>query len=437
MAACLAAGCTVVLAASPATAQLFEDLADRLVPGTQTVQDPQGSRLLFNVTSLGTNSVGGETAAGFFTTTNGTRTSFTLNETVEAGGASTLETLTATLNGQPLSCTFDKATGNTVNGNCGPFLSMISDSVLPTAVAASEAAAAEGTVRSQALAVTAAISDRIRAISRDMALSFAPQANGETPRSSYRGIAAGSNDARWTVWGDASGAFLRNDTAIGYSGNSVVALAGIDYLVDKSRVAGFVAGYTHGDLRLKPAGGPRVSDGAVLGPYISYIIGSHASADAQFQYTRLSNRLTAPLAGFNAGFDGNRLTGAVNLNTYADVGSWKLTGYTGYAYTWEGSETSILNIIPGSSSNIRYGVWKVGAETGYQATPQLEAYVPLTFMLETTLPRDGTSRAALEVGLGLRYQATDNVKAGLLATTTEIKSHTQDVRVGANLRWSF
>src|SRR5713101_1478189 len=84
MVACLAAGCFVVLSGSPATAQLFEDLADRLVPGTQTVQDPQGNRFLFNVTSLGTNSVGGETAAGFFTAPNGARTSFTVNETGEA-----------------------------------------------------------------------------------------------------------------------------------------------------------------------------------------------------------------------------------------------------------------------------------------------------------------------------------------------------------------
>ena len=66
-----------------------------------------------------------------------------------------------------------------------------------------------------------------------------------------------------------------------------------------------------------------------------------------------------------------------------------------------------------------------------------EPYVPLTFEYETTNPNDGTSRTALVVGAGLRYRWSETLTGGLLAETTEVKTHTRDIRVGANVRWSF
>ena len=81
-------------------------------------------------------------------------------------------------------------------------------------------------------------------------------------------------------------------------------------------------------------------------------------------------------------------------------------------------------------------MWKLGGEAGYVAG-RLEAYVPLTFLYETTTPRDSVGRVALLVGAGLRYQLCDNIRAGLVATSTEFQSHTRNVTVGGNLRWSF
>ena len=40
----------------------------------------------------------------------------------------------------------------------------------------------------------------------------------------------------------------------------------------------------------------------------------------------LSHRITAPVAGLSADFGGDRLTGAVNLNGYADAGPYRFTG---------------------------------------------------------------------------------------------------------------
>ena len=354
--------------------------------------------------------------------------------TISVTGTQTINGITADLD-----CTID-LTSLATSGQCGVIAAGLLDTgggAASTQAATTAVAAAQGQVRSQSQTVVTIVSDRVRAISRDIARSFAPGPAGEAPLSSYRGIAAGSADSPWGVWGDASGAFLRNDTRVGYDGTSVVALTGVDYLYDKTWLGGFSVGYLHGDLDLKSTGGPRVSDGAVFGPYVSYIIGPYASLDGQFQYARLSNRVSAPLAGINASFGSNRLTGAVNLNIFADEGPWKLTGFTGYAYTWEGAEDSVLNRTPPYSAHTRYGVWKAGTEIGYLATPQLEAYVPLTLRVETTTPRDLTSRVSLEVGAGLRYQVADNIKAGLMATTTEIKTHTRDIRVGGNLRWTF
>ncbi|HYU11210.1 MAG TPA: hypothetical protein VEK82_01450 [Stellaceae bacterium] len=61
----------------------------------------------------------------------------------------------------------------------------------------------------------------------------------------------------------------------------------------------------------------------------------------------------------------------------------------------------------------------------------------MTFLYETTTPRDGVGRAALLVGAGLRYQVSDNLRAGLAATSTELQSLTRNVTVGGHLRWTF
>ena len=279
------------------------------------------------------------------------------------------------------------------------------------------------------------VSDRVRSISRDLARGLV-QPSGRPIGSTYRGIAAGSADSRWGVWGDVSGSFIGNDTDVGYDGTSVVAIAGVDYILDPAWIAGFNTGYARGNLGLKSFTGTRTSNGAVLGPYASYIISPNFSVDGLFTYTRLSNNLATVAPGPSGGWNSNRFTGAANLNGYADAGPLKLTGYTGYAYTFEGSNNSVLSGVPPFSNNIHFGVFKLGGEAGCQFD-QLEPYVPLSFEYQTTKPQDRTSRAALIVGAGLRYQWSDQLKAGILGTATEFQTHYRELKVEANLRWAF
>jgi hypothetical protein len=339
---------------------------------------------------------------------------------------------------------------NTVSGvaTCG----LKPTPALSTKIEQSLAAGTTGEVRSQATAVANTITARLRAVTRDLAQGLspasAPAAPGDTvilkdfssdPSLGYKygGLSAGSPDTRWGAWADSSGSFLGNNTSIGYSGTSVVALTGLDYLVDRQWLLGMSAGYTHADLSLTPSTVTHDSDGAVVGPYASYVITPNLAVDALVNYTSLNNTVSSPVPLPSGGYHSNRVTGASDLDIFTNYDALKLTGYGGYAYTWEGGgASSVVGSGLGTANNIRYGAIRIGGEAAYDIDG-FEPYLPITFEYQTTTPDDETSRAALVLGGGLRYRWSDTLTGGFLVETTEIKTHTRDVLVEAHLRWSF
>lgn len=413
-------------------------------PGTEilTARDSAGNVYTANLTGLpafGTSTVpatftppGGPTQSALLTVTTIRRGVFAVvgTEPTQLSLACNVDTL---LEPATASCTLDPSEG------------------LVTNIARSLAASTAGEVRSQSSAVNYMITDRLHALARGLAASTFP--GGEptppggtvilpefsanpSPLSVYGGASAGSPDTRVGMWGNASGSYLGNNTAIGYNGPSVVGLAGMDYILDRQWVVGFAAGYTHADLSLKPSTVSHQADGALVGPYASYIINSHMALDALFNYTSLSNTLSAPVPLPSGNYHSDRLTGTTDLNVFSNYGPFKLTGYGGYTYTWEGGNAgSVLGGI-GLANNIRYGAVRLGGEAAYDMGA-LEAYVPVMFEYETTRSIDESSRAALVPGIGLRYRWSDTLSGGLLFQTTEIKTHTQDYLIGAHLRWSF
>jgi uncharacterized protein with beta-barrel porin domain len=303
-------------------------------------------------------------------------------------------------------------------------------------------------VHSQSNTVIGMITDRLRTLSRDLAQGSA--ASLETPPGGtvildnfssnpvpkYNGLSAGSDVARWGLWANASGSFLNNDNpANPLDGTSVVALTGLDYIVDRQWIFGVSAGYTHADLSLSPSSVTRQADGALVGPYAAYVIGPNWSVDALVNWTSLSNNISAPTPFPSGSYNSNRVTAASNLNYFTNYDAIKLTGFGGYAYTWEGGNPGAV-LGSALANNIRYGAIRIGGEAAYDFGA-FEPYLPLTFEYETTTPNDGTSRAALVLGAGLRYRWSDTLTGGLLVETTELKTHTRDVLVGAHLRWSF
>jgi hypothetical protein len=303
-------------------------------------------------------------------------------------------------------------------------------------------------LRSQTNEVIDMITDRTRTLTRDLmegSLASAPTPPGGTvildnfssnPRPKYNGLSAGSDTTRWGVWANGSGSFLRNDSAgNAFNGPSVVAMAGFDYIFDRQWIFGLSAGYTHADLALSPSVISRKVDGAVVGPYAAYILSPNWSVDALFNWTSLSNDIIAPLPFPAGSYHSNRWTGASNLNYFTTYDGFKLTGFGGYAYSWEGGRTNL--ILPSSlANNVRYGAVRIGGEAAYPMGA-LEPYLPLRFEYETTTPNDGTSRAALVVGAGVRYRWSDSLTSGLLFESTELKTHTRDMVISGHLRWSF
>jgi hypothetical protein len=376
-----------------------------------------------------------------FTAPGGTTQAFTLTVTPTGPG---LFSATGDL---PTQLALDCAVNTAATTTC----TLTPSRSLSTNIANSLAASTKGEIRSQASTVTSLITQRIRGVSREMAESLAPSgapaAPGDTiilkdfslnqpsSQNAYGGISAGSPGARWGTWGDASGSFLGDNATNGYSGTSVVAMTGLDYLLDRQWLVGLSAGYIHADLSLTPSTITHRMDGAVVGPYAAYIINSNFAIDALVNYTSLDNTLSAPVPLPAGNFHSNRVTGASDLNFFTNYESLKLTGFGGYTYAWEGGNTAAI-VGPGLGNNIRYGAVRLGGEAAYDIGP-FEPYIPLTFEYQTTAPGDGTSRAALIIGGGLRYFWADNVTAGLLAETTEIKTHTRDVLVEAHLRVSF
>jgi len=303
-------------------------------------------------------------------------------------------------------------------------------------------------VRSQSNEVIDMITDRLQTLSRDLAEGTAASVEtppggtvilnnfSSNPAPKYNGLSAGSDTTRWGLWANASGSYIAdNSLANDFNGTSVVALTGLDYIVGRRWILGLSAGYTHADLTLSPSSISRQVDGALVGPYAAYIFNPNWSLDALANWTSLSNNITAPLPFPAGSYHSNRVTAASNLNYFTTYNGIKLTGFGGYAYTWEGGNTNL--VLPSAlANNVRYGAVRIGGEAAYRVGA-FEPYLPLRFEYETTTPNDGSSRAALVVGAGLRYRWSDTLTGGLLFETTEFKTHISDMLVSAHLRWSF
>jgi outer membrane autotransporter protein len=440
--------------AEPASAQSVVSTSYNSTTGILTVTDAAGNSYLVNLSAFSTTSK--NDVSGNFIPAGGTSQpanfvivplgggQFTINgipanQKLVSCSASTSSTTVTTIVFLPPSDTPTPVTTTTITY---PASCYVTDT--PRALLAS----IKQELRSQSNAVIGSITDRLRALAQDLAESSA--ASVETPPGGtvilnnfsstqppkYNGLSAGSDGVRWGVWADASGSDLKNDNpADAFYGPSVVALTGLDYVFDRRWIFGVAAGYTHADLALSPSTINREVDGAVVGPYAAYIVNSNWWVDGLVNWTSLSNDITAPLPFPAGSYHSNRVTAASNLNYFTRYEGIKLTGFGGYAYSWEGGNTNA--ILPSAlANNIRYGAIRIGGEAAYPFGA-FEPYLPLRVEYETTTPNDGTSRTALVAGAGLRYRWSDTLTGGLLFETTELKTHTRDLIISGHLRWSF
>lgn len=371
----------------------------------------------YNTNGTGSFSVSGQdSGSGTFNFSN-------TSNSVTIIGTETIDGITS-----PLNCTITSS--GSYSGQCGPIAVLFGGT--GNASAAAVRGAAQTTVRSQVDATTAIIATRVQSISRDIARSKGnPNQQSEAPHLIYNGMSAGSPDHKWGFWVDGSGSYISDDSAVSsFEGYTVTGLAGVDYNIENTWLVGFSAGYVRTDVSVKMFG-PRVADGAQFGPYASYIISSHFTVDALFNYTRLSNAVIG-----TPSYNSSRYTGATNFNAFYDVGQFSLTGFLGYVYALENPDNGAPAFIGTQPTTVHYSAVKLGGEAAYPMG-NFEPYIPLTLAYETTDPHDGTGRFGVTVGAGFRYQLTDQVKAGFVATTEEGRTHSTDVVAAANLRIVF
>jgi uncharacterized protein with beta-barrel porin domain len=295
------------------------------------------------------------------------------------------------------------------------------------------AAATHAALRSQTDIADRGLSDYLLWRLRGMAQALARTAAGDGSDGVVRGMSAGSPAQNFAAWGDATASYLKNDTAaFANEGYGVTALAGIDDAYGEHWLFGFNAGYVRTQLKVKALGGTKLEDGATLGPYLSYVFGPHVAVDSSFTYGRLGNSFTG-----SSSFDADRFTGAANVDLFADSGGFKLSGIIGYVYASENPATSgVPAIVNGFPTSQRYGAVKVSGEVAYPMG-RAEPYLPLAYTYETTRPVDAVGRNTLTLGAGLRYQMSDSLNGSIQVTDDELRTHSRDDTVSANLRLSF
>jgi len=299
------------------------------------------------------------------------------------------------------------------------------------------AATTQGSERAQGNAITGTIQSHIRDIVRGIVRGTQTGALEGGPT----GLAAGSGPTRFGAWADVSGSYLENTAggAFSYSGWSVTGTGGFYATLGDSWVLGISAGRTGSDFNVPSlSNGTRTNYGNFIGPYISYIINPHFSVDGSFLYTNLTNEVrTLSVPPNFRHFGSNRYTYALNANYYRDIGPISFTGFTGYTYSYDHqrgfADSSGAQF---TTASVRYGAWKIGFEVAYPIG-NFEPYLPFTYEHQTTQVVDGTSRDAVEIGLGLRYRLGDSLKLGIAYTSEHVRDHQSDDTIGANLRFSF
>lgn len=295
------------------------------------------------------------------------------------------------------------------------------------------AAATHAAIRDQSDTIDMALSDQLRWRLRAMGQAQAPARAGDADDGFVRGMSAGSPAQSFSAWADASASYLKNDTvAFANEGYGVTALSGLDYAHSDSWLFGFTAGYARTQLKVKALSGEKVEQGALLGPYLSYIVNEHVAVDSSFTYGRLDNSFTG-----SSSFDADRFTGAANLDLFGDRGGFKLSAVIGYLYAYESPATaSAPTVVAGFPTTQRYGAVKVSTEVAYPIG-KFEPYLPLAYSYETTHPVDAVGRDTVTLGIGVRYDVADSLRVGLQATDDELRTHSRDDVIAANLRFSF
>ena len=292
--------------------------------------------------------------------------------------------------------------------------------------------------------------DRLAASSQDVKNMFTPRNQREMGsfneqslaahfnKNQDTGLSAGDEPAKFGLWGVGSYANMQDfQTDTRYEGNLYMFVGGLDYKLTDQLLVGVATGYETVALNTAFNQGNMGTQGYTISPYAGYKITDTLTVDALGGITFVN--YDTKRSDISGHYQAVRNMWNVNLNKYFLWDNWVFAATIGNMFVNEHSES--YSESDGTSNGGRENYLselRLGGKASY-VFGKFEAYGGLAYLLDYMMRYTGEmpDNDAFEGTLGLNYRPVDNWMLGLEGASTFDRSHTQNNRVMANIRFEF
>lgn len=354
----------------------------------------------------------------------------------------------------PFSCRYNTATGAKSSSACY-FYEIFSGVTLG---AASEVAKAEGEKQAVTTSQTARIGaqNSVALAERRISSALANVFGGRTrtadsglqqfQENGVVGIASGDGAMTRSLWSSYSHNWVSNDWAAAKSrGDIDTGMVGGDLRVTENFLLGFAMNYQNTSLTTNFNDGWSDSNMFSLMPYaaVSFLDGAVVwdimGGYGFGGYDVRRNRSTLETSG---NFDADRVLFSTNINGFHRLDQLNLSAKLGFLWTNEGTSayTDSLGVrFDGQASKV--GEVSLGGRAGY-ALGDFEPYVGLTYHYDVDIKPlkagvDTLSRNDIETAVGLNWNYSERLIAGLEVTKIFLRTKEDNIGVAASLRFLF
>ena len=252
------------------------------------------------------------------------------------------------------------------------------------------------------------------------------------------GLAAGDDPPKYGLWGVGTYANMQDfQTNTRYEGNMYMFMGGFDYKLTEQFVIGAAAGYENAYLDTAFNQGNVGTDGYTFAPYAAYKITDTLTVDALGGITFLN--YDTKRSDIGGHYQAVRNMWSVNLNKYFLWDNWIFAATVGNMFVNEHAESFAESDGTSNGGRENYlSELRLGGKASY-VFGKFEAYGGLAYLLDYMMRYTGTmpDNDSFEGTLGLNYRPVGNWMLGLEGASTFDRSHTQNNRVMANIRYEF
>jgi hypothetical protein len=292
--------------------------------------------------------------------------------------------------------------------------------------------------------------DGLASVGRDMRPQFTPA--GQSQLGSFNeqtlaayfnpeqatGLSAGDEAPKYGLWGVGTYANMQDfQTNTRYEGNLYMFLGGFDYKLTDQFVVGAAAGYENAYLITSFNQGNLATDGYTITPYAAYKFTDTLTLDVLGGLTFLN--YDTKRSDINGHYQAVRNMWSVNLNKYFLWDNWIFAATVGNMFVNEHAESFAESDGTSNGGRENYlSELRMGGKASY-VFDKFEAYGGLAYLLDYMMRYTGEmpDNDAFEGTIGLNYRPADNWLLGLEGSNTFDRSHTQNNRIMANIRYEF